>query len=84
MRHVSAKFVLSFLTDDQEVNRVEIGQVLLAIAHGNENFLKNIITGDEMLVYVYDVETKMQSLQCMEKGSPQPKNAQMSRSTFKV
>ena len=73
MHHISAKFVLSLLTDDQEVNRVEIRQVLLANAHGNENSLKNFITGDEMFVYVYDVETKMQFLQCMEKGSPRHK-----------
>jgi len=58
MRHVSAKFVLSLLTDDQEENRVEIGQAILANAHGNENFLKNIMTGDEVFVYVYGVETK--------------------------
>ena len=37
-------------------------------ANGNENFLKNIITGDETWVYEYDVETKMQSSQWMGKG----------------
>ena len=45
-RRVSAKFVLNFLTYDQEVNRVEISQSQPAIARGNENFLKNIIKGD--------------------------------------
>jgi len=39
----------------------------------NENFLKNIITGDETWVYGYDVETKVQSSQWMRKGSPRPK-----------
>ena len=47
MRRVIAKFVPHFLTDDQKENRVEISQKLLANANGNENFLKNIITGDE-------------------------------------
>jgi len=61
MCRVSAKFVPRLLTDDQKENRVEISQELLANANGNENFFKNIITGDEMWVYGYDVETKMQS-----------------------
>jgi len=38
MRRVSAKFVPRLLTDDQEENRVEISQELLANANGNENF----------------------------------------------
>jgi len=70
MRRVSAKFVPRFLTDDQKENRVEIIQEMLTSANGNENFLKNIITGDEMWVHGYDVETKMQSSQWMGKGSP--------------
>ena len=40
------------------------------LMNGNENFLKNIITGDETWVYGYDVETKMQLSQWMGKGSP--------------
>ena len=50
MHRISAEFVLRLLTDDQKENRVEISQELLANANGNENFLKNIITGDEMWV----------------------------------
>ena len=63
MRRVSAKFVPHLLTDDQKENRVEISQELLANANSNENFPKNIITGDETWVYGYDVETKMHSSQ---------------------
>ena len=73
MHCVSAKFVPRLLTDDQKENCVEISQELLANANGNESFLKNIITGNETWLYGYDVETKMQSLQWMGKGSPQPK-----------
>jgi len=83
MHHVSAKFVLCLLTDDQRENHVEISQELLANANCNENFLKNIITGDETWVYVYDDETKMQLSQWMGKGS-RPKKARMSRSKIKV
>ena len=49
-----------------------------------KTFLKNIITGDETWVYGYDVETKMLSSQWVEKGSPRPKKAWMSRSKIKV
>jgi len=61
MCRVSAKFVPLLLTDDQKENRVDISQELLANANGNENFLKNIITGDETWVCGYDAETKVQS-----------------------
>jgi len=63
MRCISAEFVPRLLTDNQKENCIEISQELLANANGNENFLKNIITGDEMWVCGYDVETKMQSSQ---------------------
>jgi len=73
MRGVGAKFVPRLLTNDQKENRVEISQELLINANGNENFLKNIITGDEMWGYVYDVETKMQSSHWLGKGPLRPK-----------
>ena len=62
--------MLHLLIDDQKENCVEISQELPANANGNENFLKNIITGDETWVYGYDVEAKMQLLQWMGEGSP--------------
>jgi len=83
MRRVSSKFVPRLLTDDQKENRVEISQELLDNADGNENFLKNIITGDARWVYGYDVETKMQSSQWVGKGS-RPKKGRMSLSQIKV
>ena len=58
MRRVSAKFVQRLLIDDQKDYRVEISQELLANANGNENFIKNVITGDETWIYGYDVETR--------------------------
>ena len=73
MRRVSAKFVPRLLTDDRKEKHVEISQELLAHVNGNENFLKNIITGDETWVYGYDVETEMQSSQWMRKRSHRPK-----------
>ena len=84
MRRVSAKFVLRLLIDDQKGNRVGISQELLASANGNENFRKNIITGDETWVYGYDVETEMQSSQWKGKWFLRPIKARMSRSKMKV
>jgi len=82
--HVSAEFVLRLLTDNQKENHLEISQELLANTNGNENFLKNIITGDKTWIYGYDAETKMQLWQWMGKGSPQPKKAWVSQSRIKV
>jgi len=56
MRRVSTEFVPILLANDQEENRFEISQELPANANDNENFLKNIITGNETWVYGYDVE----------------------------
>jgi predicted DNA-binding protein YlxM (UPF0122 family) len=56
MHRVSEKFLPHLLTEEQKENRVEISQELLANTNDNENFLKNVITGDETWVYGYDVE----------------------------
>jgi hypothetical protein len=74
MHCISAEFIPRLLTDDQKDIRVEISQELLPTSNGNENLLKNIITGDEMWVYGYDVEM-MQSSQWVGKGSPQTKKS---------
>jgi len=70
MRHVAAKFVPGLLTDAQKENRVTVSHELFDRSNADENFLKNVITGDETWVYGYDVETKMQSSQWMGKLSP--------------
>ena len=62
MYRIAAKFVPRLLTDDKKQNRVDVSQELLDRANGDDNILKNIITGVETWVYGYDVETKVQSL----------------------
>jgi hypothetical protein len=84
MHRIAAKFVPRLLTDDQKQNRVDVSQELLDRANGGDNFLKNIITGDETWVYGYDVETKVQSSQWVSKTSPRPKKAGQVRSHVKV
>jgi predicted DNA-binding protein YlxM (UPF0122 family) len=59
MHPVVSKFVPRLPTQDQKGSRVPICQELLDHASEDENFLKRIITSDEIWVYGYDVETKM-------------------------
>jgi len=63
---------------------VSVSQELFDRSNADENFLKNVITGDETWVYGYDVETKVQSSQWMGKLSPRPREACQSRSNVKV
>jgi hypothetical protein len=64
MQCVAAKFGPGLLTDEQKHKRLQVSQALFDRANTDENFLKNIITGDETWVYDYDVETKAQSSPC--------------------
>ena len=51
------------MTQDQEDSRVAICQELKETVINDHTLLLNVITGDESIVYAYDPETKMQSLQ---------------------
>ena len=61
MHCISAKFVLRLLSNGQKENHVNISQELLDCPSADENFIKKIMTGDEMWVYGYDIETVLQS-----------------------
>ena len=84
MHRVAAKFVPRLLTEELKQNRVTVSQELLDRSNTDENFLKNVITGDETWVYGYDVEIKVQSSQWVGKSSPRPKKARQSCSNVKV
>lgn len=66
---VAAKVLPCLLSKDQKHNCVDVSQELYA----DENFLKNIVTGDETWLYVYDVETKTQSSKRASKSHPDAK-----------
>ena len=68
----------------QRITLTTVRNCLTLKAGGNENFIKNIKTGDKTWVYGYGVEVEAQSSQWVGKGSPQPKKACMSRSNMKV
>ena len=84
MQRIAAKFVPRMLTVDQKANRVNISQERLDRDSVEGNFFKTIVTGEEAWIYGYDVETKAQSSQWVEQGSPRQKKARMSRSNLKV
>ena len=73
LRRVSAKFVLKLLTEQQEELQKEISEDMLNLANHDPEFIKTIITGDEIWVYGYDPETKFQSLQWKHPKLPRPK-----------
>jgi hypothetical protein len=58
--------------------------VALHCVNGDSEFLKTVITGEEMWVYRYDPEMKVQSSQWKHSSSPRPKKAQRVRRKVKV
>ncbi|PNF35601.1 hypothetical protein B7P43_G02402 [Cryptotermes secundus] len=56
MHCVAAKFVPCLLIDEQEVNHVTVSQDR---SNADENFLKNIVTGDEKWAYRYDIKKRL-------------------------
>jgi hypothetical protein len=84
MRRVAAKFVPRLLTEEQTENRLNICLDLQARIKTDPNFLSRVVTCDETWVYAYDPETKQQSSQWKNKGSPRPKKVRQVRDKNKV
>ena len=61
MRRANAKFVPRVLTVEQKQQRLSISLELRDRATSDSSFLGNVITGDETWVYIYDLETRVQS-----------------------
>jgi AraC-like DNA-binding protein len=51
MCRVVVKFVPKLLSQEQQQLRLEVAWDMLEYANGDPEFLKNVITGDEMWVY---------------------------------
>ena len=51
MKHVVAKFVLWLLLTEQEEHRAAVANDLIQTATNEPDFLKKVITGDELWVY---------------------------------
>jgi len=83
MRKLCAKIVPQNLTIEQKDNRKDVCLHLLERIQSDRNFLKNVITGDEIWIFEYDPETKRQSKEWHSSASPIPKKARISKSKIK-
>jgi len=84
MHRIAAKFVPRRLTQDQKGSLVAICQELKGTVKNDPTLPLNVITGDESIVYAYDLETKLQSSQWKSPGSPRPKKARMQKRKLKM
>nr|CAH7749887.1 unnamed protein product [Callosobruchus chinensis] len=84
MRKLCAKMVPKVLTVEQKELRLSICKDMISrIEEEGEDWMSNVITGDESWVFQYDPKTKRQSMQWVEKGGKRPKKARMSKSKVK-
>jgi [histone H3]-lysine36 N-dimethyltransferase SETMAR len=83
MRKICAKLVPKVLTEDQKATRKQISEDVLEAIETDEDFLDNVVTGDESWIYEYDPETKQQSSEWHTPQSPRQKKARMSKSKIK-
>ena len=70
------------LSDEQKERQKELGLDLLQCTDNEPDLLNSIITCDETSIFMYDLETKRQSMQWKSTSSPRPKKACMSLSKF--
>jgi hypothetical protein len=63
MRHISVRFVPRLLSDDQKALHISVCRERKQQARDDPNFISNIIIGDKIWVYGYDLEIKQQSPQ---------------------
>ncbi|BFZ16874.1 hypothetical protein BsWGS_19913 [Bradybaena similaris] len=73
MWQVSAKFSRKLLLMEQKQMHVEVLRDLLGYSNGKPDFRNTIIAGDELWVFGYDPNTKVQSLQWKHSSSPRAK-----------
>ena len=65
MKYAAVKIVPKFLNFEQKQRRMDIAQEMLTTLttfNNDPDLLKKIITGNELWVYGYDIETKAKSL----------------------
>jgi hypothetical protein len=84
MCRVVVKFLPKLLSQEQQQLRLEVAWDMLECANRDPEFLKTVINGDEMWVYGYDLETKVQLSQWKHSSSPRTKRAQQVQSKVKV
>ncbi|GFR71535.1 transposase [Elysia marginata] len=84
-RKVSARWGPRMLTPQMKLQRVQICRELLAkFDEDGEDFLRQVVTGDESWVHHFDPESKQQSKEYRDKTSPSPKKFKVFSSARKV
>ena len=68
MRRVAVKVVPKLMTFEQNSIRKSISEDILSRINSDDTFLKRIITGDEIWVYGYGIETKKKSSKFVKGG----------------
>jgi len=73
MNKVCARWVPRLLQQDQKAARVRLSRSFLnRYDHEGDQFLHRIVTMDETWLYLYEPESKQQSLVWKHPGSPPP------------
>ena len=83
MRKICATFVPRVLREDNKERRCHDSREMVELINSGPIVLDTLVTCDESWIHCYDPETKRQSSQWKHAGSPKPKKARQSKSTYK-
>ena len=84
MWKICAKFVPRVLREDQKERYCHDSREMVKLINLDPAVLDALVTCDESWIYSYDPETKRQSSQWKQGGSPRPKKARQSKSIHKL
>ena len=80
MRKLCAKMFLRILSEYQRQRRFTVYQDISERLEAEPDLLNSVITGDQTWVFEYDPETKRQSREWKNYGSPRPMKTRKSKS----
>ena len=84
MQKMCVKFVPRVLREDQKERRFHDSREMIELINSDHAVLDALVTCDENWIYCYDPETKKQSSQRKNTGSPRPKKARQRKSTLRL
>ncbi len=72
MHKVALKFVPRVLTDEMKKMRKDLSEQNLKLFEDDPQMLSKIVTGDESYFPLFDIESKMESMQWKTADEPRP------------